>query len=458
VAFALSAAALVQWHRAEGIARVTIASGITEGRDSEGIRKFVQVAVPYRLALTQVESLTTFEAIKRVDAGTLDLAVIQGGIDFSGYPNIRQVTAIQVLPLQFLVKDELAEDVTTHLGALRGKQVALGSTDSVTYRLAREVLAFAGLRGGAGGQPGDYREASLDPRELAAESDRDRLPDALFVVAPLPNPLIRQLVQQQGYRLIPLDFRDAFALTAINESVSQPGHRPGTKDGPRREILREHIVDTVIPAFTYQADPGVPPRPLHTFGMNALMIANRHVAPDVVGRILHALFETRYAKLVQPRLDIRRLEEIPEVPWHAGASAYLARSKPVFTGEFLSQVVNVTSIAGPVLGGLVFLRQWLRQRSHSRREQSFEAYIARVSQLERSALELERSGTLEQADLLRLRRELGKLKDEALTRFVRGEMAGEARMTSFLAHINDTRCYLAHLIEHASCGPRGSEP
>src|SRR5262249_30054843 len=141
-------------------------------------------------------------------------------------------------------------------------------------------------------------------------------------------------VQEQRYRLIPLDFRDAFALAVLAESVAQSEHRPEAESGAHKEILREHIVDTVIPAFTYQADPGVPAVPLHTLGMTALLIANRDVDPDVVGRILDALYSTRYAKIVHPRLDIRRLEEIPEVPWHPGASAYLARSKPILTGEF----------------------------------------------------------------------------------------------------------------------------
>jgi hypothetical protein len=205
----------------------------------------------------------------------------------------------------------------------------------------------------------------------------------------------------------------------------------------------------VIPAFTYQADPAVPPAPLHTLGMSALMIANKRIEPGVVGRVLDALFETPYAKTVQPRLDVRRLEDVPELPWHPGAAEYLARSKPIMTGEFLNKAVDVTTIAGPILGGLLCFWQWVRQRSRAHRERSFEGYIARVSALERAALELEQTDRLDAAALADLRRSLAQLKDEALSRFARGELNGEAMMTSFLTHVNDARAYMAFLIERA---------
>jgi hypothetical protein len=93
--------------------------------------------------------------------------------------------------------------------------------------------------------------------------------------------------------------------------------------------------------------------------------------------------------------------------------------------------------------------QWVRQRSRAHRERSFEGYIARVSALERAALALEQTDRLDPAALADLQRSLAQLKDEALSRFARGELNGEAMMTSFLTHVNDARAYLANLIERA---------
>src|SRR5262249_13621286 len=152
---------------------------------------------------------------------------------------------------------------------------------TATYWLAHDVLAFAGLALPSPGRKGagDYTVSTLSPAQLQAESGRDRLPDALFLVAPPPAALARGLVQRDEYRLVPLRFRDAFALEAI---VRPDGVRTGVDqrahDSTRHPfVLREHVVDTVIPAFTYQADPGVPAEPLHTFGLTALLVAHRDV-------------------------------------------------------------------------------------------------------------------------------------------------------------------------------------
>jgi TRAP-type uncharacterized transport system substrate-binding protein len=455
LAFALAAAMLFRGWRESSKFRLTISNGVAEGQRSETLAAFVRLAEPHGLLVHPVDTADSADALARVEAGTLDLAAVQGGIDFSGYANVRQVTSLQVLPLHLLVKAEPADAVTTHLGALRGKVVNLGpGPNTGTYRLARDILAFGGLDFGVAGEPDDYRPETLSPVQLAALGEKAQLPDAIFLVAPLPNRLVHELVERHQYRLVPLVFRDAFALGAIFDDVSDAarGRRHPVDRHPT--ILREHIVDTVIPAFSYQADPGVPPTPLHTMGVKALLVANRHVEPAAVSRMIEVLFRTRYAKLVHPPLDLHRLEEIPEIPWHPGAVEYLERSKPAVTGELVSELVNLFGIAGPVCGGVLFLWQSFRQRSRLRSEQRFETYIGKVSALEQEAVACARNsnGPCDQAELKRLWYALGTLKAEALDRFAHGEMTGDAMLTSFLTHVNDARSHLTHLIDQARAG------
>ena len=197
----------------------------------------------------------------------------------------------------------------------------------------------------------------------------------------------------------------------------------------------------MIPAFTYQADPGVPPTPLHTLGMKALLIANHRVEPDVVGRILNVLFQTRYAKIVQPPLDIHRLEEIPEIPWHPGSVAYLERSKPVLTGEFVSELVNLCSIAGPIWAGCSSSGSTSAGARGSGASRASRPTSPRSAPSNRQALDRERTraGPIDPAELARLWYALGQLKAEAVGKFARGEITGEAMLTSFLTHVNDAR-------------------
>ncbi len=210
-------------------------------------------------------------------------------------------------------------------------------------------------------------------------------------------------------------------------------------------LREEHIYDAVIPAASYRIDPPIPPQEIHTLGMRLLIVANKDQGMDVVERLLDAVFTTRIAKLVRPPLDVQRMEIAPELPWHPGSLRYIRRDQPLLTGQFIEDLANAFAIAAPTLASLLFLRQWLRQRYRVRRERSFEWYIGQVAEVERRALELEAAGECDAERLIGLRRELGRLKAEALRQFAEGRLEGEAYLSSFLAHVNDARAHLGWL-------------
>lgn len=445
-AFALAGVFLLRLGLESAPARVTVSSGMSDSLGGDLMRAFARLAAPYGLDVRPVESGGAVEAIAQVDRGKLDMAFVVGALDFTPYRNIRQVVSLNVQPLHLLVKKELADAASVHLGALRGKVVDLGGgKGAASYWLARSVLEFAGLRpapsSSTGEGEGDYIATTRSADAIYAEKDPDKLPDALFMVTMLPSPVVHRLVAERDYRLVPLPFRDAFALGALTVS---PSSRPGP--APRSDqaiaILKERIADTVIPAMSYQGDPPIPPAPIHTLCMPTLLIANRRVGDETVERALDALFHSRFAKIVHPALDTNRLREIPEMPWHNGSLRYLARSQPILNGESLNVLVDVVTIAGPLCAGVLFLRHWLQQRTRFRSEQSFEAYMAKVSELERLAAGFEGPAASRAEEVERLSRELARLKAEALGRFTRGEIEGSELITSFLAHVNDARAHL----------------
>ena len=440
LAFVLAAVPLVRRQRAAESTRLTVSSGGNEKLSGGLLRAFVRMCAPHHLDFRPVATTGAIDALEQVEAGKLDFAFVTGGIDFSHYANIRQVTSLHGQPLHLLVKEHLAADVARHLSALQGKVVDLGGGEgATTYWLARDVMEFAGLDAGPDSTPDKYVGLSSSPADIAAMTDDRQLPDAVFSVTFLPSPLIRHLVEQKHYRLVALPFRDAFALGAMSGRAPKPPAQPNPH---RLVILKERVGDCVIPAHCYQTDPPVPAEPLHTLGMSTLLVANRHVPSDAVERVLDALFRSRYAKIVQPPLGLQRLEETPELPWHDGSVAYLKRSAPVLTGELLSKLVNIVSIAGPLSAGIVFVRQWLRQRTRYRNERSFEAYIQKVCELEREATELDGEVSYRSAEVDRLRIELARLKSEALGLFTRGEIQSAELISSFLAHVNDARAHL----------------
>jgi TRAP-type uncharacterized transport system substrate-binding protein len=443
VALAVAAWAVFRETRATDSIRVTLTGGPREERSPAAVQRLARLAAAHGLEIIPAETSSAAEALEQANLRTIDFAFTLGGFDFSRYQNLRQVTRLHVEPLHLLVKEGLEPQVSAHLNGLRGKVVNLGGGPATgAYWLAREVMAFAGLSPGSAETAGDYGVSTIPAALVAEERDPRKIPDALFMAATLPSPVVRALVVKQRYRLVALPFREAFALDALFER-SLPSGMAAERSFT---LLKEHIPDTVIPAFTYQADPGVPPQPIHTLGMTVLLVTHRHTKPETVMRMLDTIYNTRFAKLANPPLDARLLEQIPELPWHPGSVEYLHRGKPILTGEFLSQVGNWFTIGVPTVGCLACVLGWIRQRSRLHREDSFELFLVKVSEIENEAMELELAANTDREAITRLQHALGRVKAEALAKFHNDELQGEALMTSFLTHVNDARDYLLSML------------
>jgi TRAP-type uncharacterized transport system substrate-binding protein len=421
----------------------TMSAGSAIELRHEIAKVLVEEAKKDGITIHLVETIGSEESYEKVNSGVIDLALAQGGLGHIGHENVRQVTALQVEPLHLLVKEELYPDVSRNLDALKGKVVNLNRAGSGTHWVALDALRFAGLTPGYETGHGNYVAATLRQQELEKETDREKLPDAVFVVMTIPSKVAKYLVTKQRYRLVPLPFGEAFSLDALNPDAEM-ARRVNLGPG----VDKMHIYDTVIPAFTYQVEPAVPPQPIHTLGTRMLFIANKSVPSRAIARLIDIIFSGRFSYTAKPPLDSQLISLPPELPLHSGTLLYLERNKPLITGDVVNFLEKATTIGAPILGGSLFLWQWFRQRYRRRRDEGFEHYIFKVTEIERRVLQLEMSATLQLRELLQLQQDLGHLKSEALARFVAGELEGEELMSGFLAHVNDARNYLARLILH----------
>ena len=64
-------------------------------------------AAQQNITLTIVPTAGSFEALNELNAGKLDLAFVQGGIDPIGYDNVTQVASMPPQLIQFLVKSDV---------------------------------------------------------------------------------------------------------------------------------------------------------------------------------------------------------------------------------------------------------------------------------------------------------------------------------------------------------------
>ncbi len=431
--------------------RLRMTAGEARGTRHQLARVLRASASPLGLQLEVEGTAGSEESLDRVDARTLDLALVQGGLRCDGRPHVRQVATLGVEPLHLLVKKELADAAATHLSALEGKTVDPGVVGSGTHSLATEVLAFAGLRPREGGRPGGYAVSELSHRQLTAEKERAKLPDAVFLVASMPSEVARFLVQEREYRLVPLGFGEAFSLDGLSGADGRAGA------ARHAAVVKGRVGAATIPAFAYRVEPPVPQVPLPTLGTRLLLVAHRDVDPRAVRRVVDAVYSTEFASATRPTLDAKLLELPPEFPWHEGTRVYLERNTPVVSGVLVDAAHKGFAIFAAAASGLFVLWQWLKQRGRFLRDRGFNKYISEVTRVEEQAARLERHGG--GADqLLALRDELCRLKTEALDAFTEGDLAGHELMQGFLVQVNDVRDYVTRLLRRAGEAPAEPRP
>jgi TRAP-type uncharacterized transport system substrate-binding protein len=434
LAFAISAVLLARTYWVIPPAPASISAGNTEGLWHRYLRQFAAESGqwPARLRLAPVVTAGTLDNLERIDRGELDFALVQGGFDIERFTHVRQVASLPQDPLHLLVKPGLHEAVVKDFGALRGKRINLGSGKrSGTYWLSREILAFAGL------EPSDYESVGMTSEQLRAEKRDDRMPDVVFIATKPPSELVKSLIDRFGYRLVPLPFGQAFRATSLQ--LLEPVPDEGIK------VRKEHIPDAVIPAYSYDVSPPVPPQDIASLGCRALLITNERTDAAKVVHLLDDLLASRSAQTVQPPLTAEIVRQPAEAAWHPGAIEFRRRGEPLITGELIGVLSNTLQLLIPVGGGMLLLWGWLRARVLTDRERRIDRFIALVSGVEQRALQ---SGVEAPADLGAVRalhRELSTIKDAALERIAAGEAGNEMLVTSLFAHIGDVRAYLSDL-------------
>jgi TRAP-type uncharacterized transport system substrate-binding protein len=446
---ALAVAAAVYYHSDRTTYRLTITAGSRDGLRHQFAEHLASVAAHNRVQLRVVGTSGSEEALDRVNLDrenpqAIDLALVQGGLDARGRERVREVSALKIEPLHLLAKGEIDTGRGTAPGLefLRGHTINLSEVGSGTYELAREVLAFAGLKPASSGQAGDYTVKTLSYHALITEPDRAKLPDAVFTVSALPSPVVKHLVSTRDYRLVPLRFGEAFALDALHTVAGQD-----FPDGPRSVdgVDRVHVYNTAIPAYTYSVAPPIPPEPVPTFGTRLLLVAHEDTNTEAVSRLLEAAFVNGPGG---PALEPGLLELPSELKWHDGTLVYRERTKPLAMGDAIDVLEKSASLSAIVLGGVFCLWQWYRQRRRRCRDLGFEAYMVKVTAIEKRALEIELGAVIDVKELLTLQLDLSRLKNEALQRFTSGEIEGEELISGFVSHVNDARNYLTRLILH----------
>lgn len=437
----IGAMAVAVWshvdHRRPPVHRITVTAGPFGTTRSIVARTLVR-ALETRGADARLVALEEAHTeIDAIDAGRVDFALVSEAYRVGALPHVREVTPLYMEAVHLLVKSELLDDVGGSLGALRGRVIDVGAAGSTTAGLAQDILGFAGVKAGG---PDGYVSLNLDTaglEKLLAAGNRDALPDATVLLATLPSELALELVRGFDYRLVPLPFAEAFRLNAILDTHDR-----------NPSIERQHVADTVIPAFTYRRDPAVPPDAMHTVGARLNLVANDGVPPETVELVLDTLFSADVSRLAHPPLEPSLLAQPSRLPRHPGTLDYLRRDKPFITEDAVDTLGNSFSVIGALAGAFLFLWQWWRQRRQAARDEQFGAYLRRMADVERRLTGLELSAELALEPLVDLQQEVLTLKSDVLERYSAGDLGDRAALGDLLVPLNATRDHIGDLLLH----------
>ena len=388
------------------------------------------------MAVTLLDGTDTSATTEALNAGSLDVILAPASLRLMGHHrHIRLVAPLFTEALHLVVKADIAERAKLSLAAL--EEIRLGPHDSATAQLATAVLQFAGATPRESGGTLTLDDAALVT--LLDRKDSALLPEALFVLQIVPSRLVARLVREHNYRLIPLQFAEAFRLQPLIAAQA---------DAAAKDFISRHnIAETTIPAYTYRTDPPVPAAPMPTLGTRLLLLANERVADDTVELMLETIYSSHFAGLGHPALDSADMARPSHIPLHAGALAYVARDKPYISDDRVDVLSNALSIVGALGGSLLFLWQWRRQRTQGKRKRPLGTYMRQLANLERRTSELELSASLRLEPLAELQREILQLKSEVLEHVTAGDL-DHAALPVLLTPLNGARDHVGNLLLH----------
>jgi TRAP-type uncharacterized transport system substrate-binding protein len=416
--------------------QVSCSGGALVTRRSQVASTFARYAEANGLDVEMVDCAGSEEVLRLVDSGAIEVGFVSGGFRPESHPHVRQLATIGTEPLHLIVKSELVTHSPCDLGILKGRRVEVGLPGSGAHALATEILAFGGLKPKDAQGNGDYYPVRIGNNELmararaikAAGPERAQeliaeLPDAAFLLNPLPSHVVKDLVSAAEYDLIPLPFCESFRLNG-QQHLGDDYHR----------IDRRQVKPAVIPAFTYRAINSVPSGDCDTLGVPLIVVANANVPHAKIKRLIGALYEGPFAREMPPA-DL--LASGAQYTLHPVVTPYLQRLKPIAMRDVVDVMQKVLSVLGAFSAGALAVVGYYRRR----KAKSASVYVSEIGQLERLLLGhvAEAHAIDERERAQELEAQLGKLKQRIIDDYALGKFTGEAAFANLMSLISDTR-------------------
>ena len=304
--------------------KLTITGGSASGLRHSIAETLSDIASQNGVNLTVTATNGSVDAMQQVENGSLNFALIQGGLGHSDFSQVKQAAVLHVEPLHVLIKAKTnkildhwnIETVGQLLEDNKPIKINLSKKGSGTNLIARDLLRFFDIQENVDYQPIENGYDYL----ISPERVTDEMPDVAFTVSSLPSPVAKHLIHEHGYRPLEMSVANAYRLDWTAQDEDQANG-----------VIRRKIVAAKIPAYTYQVNPPVPRAAVDTIGTRLQLVASSKTPPAAVEQLLEIVYESSFASTSDPPLSLELLQSASEFDLHAGAAGYLERKTPVIT-------------------------------------------------------------------------------------------------------------------------------
>jgi TRAP-type uncharacterized transport system substrate-binding protein len=353
--------------------------------------------------------------LEAVSEGKVDLALVQGGLETT-YPNVEHVATVIPEPVHLLVKPYVKG-----LADLRGRSVNLGPKDAGVRDIGLVMTRFAGYAENV-----DFVETNYSDEALLALPDH-KMPDALVTISSVPSYLVEILVKKHHYGVAEIPFPEALAL------------RFGW------------VANGQILGYTYNLSPPVPERNIVTVAVNMHLVANSHVDPAVVEKLLEVLYAPSLSSHLRQQLDEKRITIPSGYPFSLGLTRYLHRNDSLLTLEAWNKLQSSFALVMSFVGMFVVILRWFRgvpQGLHHDAE--LHACLAEIAGGERELSTMEAAPELDRARLVALDRRFAEMRADLLARYSSLNLEDPRLFEVLLTCLRDAGARLHHLLGRAA--------
>ncbi len=320
--------------------------------------------------------------LEAVSEGRVDFALVQGGLETT-YPNVEHVATVIPEPVHLLLRPYVKG-----LTDLRGRSVNLGPKDAGVREIGLVLTRFAGYTENA-----DYVETNYADEALLALPEH-KMPDAIVTISSVPSYLVEILVKKHNYRVAEIPFPEALAL------------RHGW------------VANGQILGYTYNLNPPVPDRNIVTVAVNMHLVANAHVDPAVVEKLLEVLYAPSLASHFRQQLDEKEITIPSGYPFSAGLTRYLHRNDSLLTLETWNKLQSSFALVMSFAGMFIVIVRWFRGVPQSlHRDPELHACLSEVAGCERELSKMAAAKEIDRPRLETLDARLVEMKADLMSRY-----------------------------------------